>query len=91
MFLARSAAAKLMTNIQSRVCQCFLNVFPDLAAADLPRASQAALSQWDSVAHVTLLSVISEEFQIELDYESFESLTSYLLIVEFVERHVAQS
>jgi len=40
---------------------------------------------------VTLLSVISEEFQIELDYESFESLTSYLLIVEFVERHVAQS
>ena len=61
-----------MTNISSRVSQCFLNVFPDLPAADLPRASQAALPQWDSVAHVTLLSAISEEFQIELDDESFE-------------------
>jgi acyl carrier protein len=79
-----------MTTIASRVSQCFLNVFPDLAAADLPRASQAGLPQWDSVAHVTLLSAISEEFQIELDDESFESLTSYLLVVDFVESQVAQ-
>ena len=80
-----------MTNIPSRVSQCFLNVFPDLAAADLPRVSQAALPQWDTVAHVTLLSAISEEFQIELDDESFESLTSYLLVVDFVESQVAQT
>ncbi|MGJ5820941.1 hypothetical protein [Paludibaculum fermentans] len=80
-----------MTDIQSRVSQCFLNVFPDLTAADLPRASQASLTQWDSVAHVTLLSAISEEFQLELDEESFESLTSYLLIVDSVENQVGQS
>ena len=79
-----------MTNISARVSQCFLNVFPDLAEADLSRASQAALPQWDSVAHVTLLSAISEEFQIEWDDEAFESLTSYLLVVDFVESHVAQ-
>ncbi len=78
-----------MTSISSRVSQCFLNVFPDVAEADLPRASQAALAQWDSVAHVTLLSAIAEEFQIEWDEESFESLTSYLLVVDFVENHVA--
>jgi len=80
-----------MTDIQSRVAQCFLNVFPDVAAADFPRASQASLTQWDSVAHVTLLSAISEEFQMELDEESFESLTSYLLILDRVEGHVGQS
>jgi acyl carrier protein len=79
-----------MTAIESRVSKCFLNVFPDLTAADLPRASQAGLPQWDSVAHVTLLSAISEEFQIELDDESFESLTSYLLVVDFVESQVDQ-
>ena len=75
---------------ESRVSQCFLNVFPNLAAADVPRASQAGLPQWDSVAHVTLLAAISEEFQIEWDDESFESLTSYLLIVDFLESQVAQ-
>lgn len=78
-----------MTDIPSRVTQCFLSVFPNLAASDAARASQATLAQWDSVAHVTLLAAISEEFQIELDDESFESLNSYLLIVNFVERELA--
>lgn len=80
-----------MTTTASRVAQCFLNVFPDLAAADLQRASQASLPQWDSVAHVTLLSALAEEFQIELTDDSFESLTSYLLILDFMETQLAQS
>jgi acyl carrier protein len=62
-----------------------MSIFPDLAEGDVTRASQVSVAQWDSVAHVTLLSAIAEEFQIELDDESFESLTSYLLIVDFVE------
>ena len=80
-----------MSDIESRISGCFLNVFPDLAPGDLPRASQASLPQWDSVAHVTLLSLISEEFQIELDEEAFQSLASYLLIVDFVESRSAQA
>lgn len=80
-----------MSNIPLRVTTCFLNVFPDLAEADVPRASQASMAQWDSVAHVTLLSAIAEEFQIELDEESFESLSSYLLIVDFVEERIGKA
>ncbi len=80
-----------MSNIQSRVTNCFLSVFPDLAAADAPRASQASLAQWDSVAHVTLLSAVAEEFQIELDDDSFESLSSYLLIFDFVEGQIGEA
>jgi acyl carrier protein len=80
-----------MSDIQSRIAGCFLNVFPDVAPGDLPRASQASLAQWDSVAHVTLLSAISEEFQIDLDEDSFESLSSYALIVDFVESRVGQA
>jgi acyl carrier protein len=78
-----------MNNIPDRVSQCFLSVFPDLAPGDVARASHASIAQWDSVAHVTLLSLISEEFQLELDDESFQSLTSYPLIVDFVETQVA--
>lgn len=80
-----------MSTIPSRVSQCFLEVFPTLAQPDVPRASQAALPEWDSVAHVTLLSAIAEEFQLDLDDDSFESLTSYPLVLDFVETHVAQS
>ncbi|HXE63043.1 MAG TPA: acyl carrier protein [Bryobacteraceae bacterium] len=78
-----------MNNISTRVSQCFQAVFPQLDATDLPRASQASIPQWDSVAHVTLLSAISEEFGIEIDDESFETLTSYLLVADFVESQVA--
>ena len=68
-----------------------MSVFPDLAEGDVTRASQASLAQWDSVAHVTLLSAMAEEFQIELDEESFESLASYLLVVDFVEGRLGQT
>lgn len=80
-----------MSDIPARTAACFLSVFPDLAEADVTRASQASLAEWDSVAHVTLLSAIAEEFQIELDDESFESLSSYLLIVDFVESRLGQA
>jgi len=76
-----------MQDIPSRVAECFLSVFPELKLSDLPGASHESLTQWDSVAHVRLLATIAEEFQIELDDESFDSLTSYPLIVSFVETH----
>lgn len=80
-----------MTDIQPRLSRCFLSVFPGLTAAEAQGANQAALSQWDSLAHVTLLAAISEEFQIDLDDDSFESLTSYPSILSFVETQVGQN
>jgi acyl carrier protein len=80
-----------MSDIQSRVARCFMNVFPDLAEGDVTRASQTSMLQWDSVAHVTLLSAIAEEFQIELDEEAVESSVSYLLIVDLVEGCLGQA
>jgi len=79
-----------MSDVETRVRECFLNVFPDLTEDDVPRASQASLGNWDSVNHVTLLSAISEEFDLPLDDESFESLTSYLLVVDFVESRLGE-
>lgn len=73
-----------MTDIEARVSKCFGNVFPDLAEADRPRASQASLAAWDSMAHITLLSAVAEEFGIDLDDESYESLSSFPLVVECV-------
>lgn len=35
------------------------------------------MADWDSVAQVTLLTVIGEEFGIEIDFEEFEGATSF--------------
>lgn len=73
-----------MNNISERVTNCFANVFPDIPAAEIPSASTASLKAWDSIAHITLLSAISEEFGIELEPEDYEELKSYSQIVEYV-------
>ena len=66
---------------------CFEKVFPTLSRADIPNASHATLAAWDSVAHVTLLSLIGEAFSIDIDFEQFEEATSFAAILDLVRRH----
>ena len=60
-----------MNDLKAKVARCFSNVFPDLPQAEIPRASTASLGSWDSVAHVTLLSAIEEEFGVAFELDDF--------------------
>jgi acyl carrier protein len=75
-------------DIQERVARCFANVFPNVPKEEIARASTASLASWDSVAQVTLLSAIGEEFGLGLEVEDFEELVSYALIVDYVETRI---
>jgi len=72
-----------MIDIETRVSDCFANAFPGLSQAEIKQASHESLARWDSVAHVTLISALAEEFHCELDEELLENLTSYKLIVDY--------
>lgn len=74
-----------MNNTQERVTRCFSNIFPDLPPDEIPRASTASVAAWDSLAHVTLLSSIAEEFNQQFELEDYEELISYPLIVDHLE------
>ena len=74
-----------MNDIEEKVARCFSAVFPDLRPEEIPRSSMASLAAWDSLAHVTLLSSIGEEFGLDLDMDDFEALVSYALIVDYLE------
>jgi acyl carrier protein len=73
-----------MNDVRKKLTNCFRVVFPDLPEASIPTASVATVVAWDSVAAITLLQVVEEEFQREVDLEqladlnSFESLVNYL-------------
>ena len=73
-----------MIDTNNKVARCFFNVFPDIRQDDIPRASTASLAAWDSMAHVTLLSSIAEEFGLDLELDDFEELVSYPLIVDYL-------
>jgi acyl carrier protein len=73
-----------MDETRQRLTKCFEVVFPDLPQDAIPDASTATVSAWDSVAAITLMNVVEEEFGLELDLDdlanldSFEKLYSYL-------------
>ncbi len=62
---------------RDKLVRCFALVFPKLTEQQIPNASADQMAEWDSIAQVNLLSVIGEEFGIDIDFEEFEGATSY--------------
>jgi acyl carrier protein len=66
-----------MTGLQTRLTDCFAAVFPTVPTPELPTATIDTLPEWDSLASVTLLTVIEEEFAITIEPEQVEHLRSF--------------
>jgi acyl carrier protein len=77
-----------MTSVAARVANCFQNVFPELEPADITEATIESVDRWDSLAHVTLLVVLSEEFALEFSVDQFTELTSFPAIVAHIKTRV---
>jgi acyl carrier protein len=71
-----------MNNAAEKLTQCFKVVFPKLDPEQIPAATAEKMSEWDSVAQVNLLSVIGEEFDIDIDFEEFEGATSFAALLD---------
>jgi acyl carrier protein len=73
-----------MDETEKRLVACFSAVFPELAVEEISHVSAASVGSWDSVATVTLLSVVEEEFGIGIDiedpaqFDSFQKFVNYL-------------
>lgn len=79
-----------MDDIKQRLINCFAIVFPDLSEEEIQRASQASVASWDSVASITLVNVIEEEFSMPIDLGEVADLVSFDLVLAFVtEKHAA--
>lgn len=74
-----------MDDTRARLEKCFTAVFPDLSETEIPRASTASVGAWDSLASVTLLSVLEEEFQVQIDPEELENMTSFELVLDYLQ------
>jgi acyl carrier protein len=68
-----------------RLAGCFKKVLPKLSRAEIGTATQENTAAWDSIAQVTLISLVGEEFGIELDFEEFEEATSFAAFFKIVD------
>ena len=73
-----------MDEIKTRLIKCFEMVFPDLTPEQIQNASQTSVAGWDSIAAITLVNVIEEEFQITMDLELAGELDSFSKILEYL-------
>jgi len=77
-----------MDETRARLVKCFAAVFPDLTPAEIERASPATVAAWDSLANVTLLTVVEEEFGVEIPVDDLETLASFDLLLDYLRTNV---
>src|SRR5262249_16702272 len=78
-------------DLRGRLTRCFLSYFTNLSAAEVPRASMTSVGEWEWMASVTLIALVSEEFAIEVAPDDYERFVSFGLILDYLEgrQHVS--
>jgi acyl carrier protein len=66
-----------MDEIRDRLRKCFAAVFPNIPVSEIESSSQETIEKWDSIAMVTLISVVEEEFGQPIDLEDLPNLNSF--------------
>lgn len=80
-----------MDNIDQRLEKIFATVFPDLPAQRIKSASQDSVETWDSVAAITLMNLIEEDFEIEMDFDDVAELTSFSKIHDYLKGRLSHA
>jgi acyl carrier protein len=78
-----------MGDISERLALCFLAVFPKLSRQQVFSADVDSVSAWDSTAAVMLANVVEQELGIRIDFEDLPELTSFNMMLEYVNRALA--
>ena len=74
-----------MSAVKARVEQCFRTAFPDLPEEELPRATMSSVAQWDSLSMLVLVSLIEEEFGLQIPADDLGDFVSLELIVDYLQ------
>jgi acyl carrier protein len=75
----------IMDPTAARLRACFSRVFPDLTEEETLNARVGGTPEWDSLATVTLFSLIEEEFGVSLDLDEFDETMSFPGLLKRIE------
>jgi acyl carrier protein len=77
-----------MDERQDRLIRCFSSVFPDLTAEQIRTASVESVPAWDSLAAVTLVAVLQEEFGLQISLMDLPELVSFVAVQNYVRKQI---
>jgi acyl carrier protein len=70
---------------------CFRLVFADATDEQILAATPSTYAKWDSIAALTLVNVIEDEFQIQVDFDQLAELDSFGKVLAYVTAAVPSS
>jgi acyl carrier protein len=73
-----------MADTRTRLIQCFSAVFSGLDERDIERASRTSVEGWDSLANFSLITVIEEEFDIQVAPDDVDKFTAFGVILDYL-------
>ena len=73
-----------MDNMEARLLRCFEVIFPNRNEKELLNASIENTEDWDSVATVTLINVVEEEFGVQIGLEDVEEMLSFRQFMHYL-------
>ena len=80
-----------MDEMETRLARCFSSVFPELTPEQIRGASMDSVPAWDSLAAVTLVAVLQEEFELQINLIDLPELVSFAAVQNYVRKHKAVS
>jgi acyl carrier protein len=78
-----------MSDQSERLIKIFSAIFPELTREEILIASPASVAAWNSLATINLVSLIEEEFGIDIPPDRFEEMGSYELVLDYLTQAVA--
>jgi acyl carrier protein len=77
-----------MNDISTRLTQCFQHVFPGLSEEQIRSATPQTVAEWDSIAAISLVNVIEEEFNVTIEFEDVVNLDSFDAIAQYLKERM---
>lgn len=76
------------SDLDEKLARIFRAAFPGLRSQTIETATRDSLAEWDSIASLTLATLLAEEFGETFDLEEAAEWTSYRQIRAELERRI---
>ena len=75
-------------NLQTRLIETFQAAFPNVSLREIPQLEADRCEAWDSLATMTLFSLIEEEFDINIPDDAAEKIQTVGQAIDHIEKAV---
>lgn len=76
-----------MNALEENLTACFAAVFPDRSREEIASATRESIPEWDSLASITLLTLVQQEFHIDIDLFELDEIGSFPALSDYLRRH----